>query len=460
MTIKKKIIGIGFLMIASFGLVTGAMSYLNRSLVGTFADYREKTDQLQGVLQLNTSVVGLMEASNYAIVQTIMGEETDLISESLKKVFADHDQVRSRFQVSGDEGDKMAALDKELKKHLDSVYELILAGDSYGAGEDLASIKAISGEVAVLSETMKTNLEADYKGSLKAQARNQTIIFVMIAFVLVTLGTLWVYTTKSILKVNSDFSKKLAESSDTVNSVSAQVSEFSRSSAEGASTQAASIEETSASLEMISSMTKETASSAHEVDTLMGDANQVINAANETMGQLNGAMAEIYKASEDTSKIISTIDEIAFQTNLLALNAAVEAARAGDAGKGFAVVAEEVRNLAKRAADAAQSTTGLIEQTVSKVNGGRTLVTTTNEAFAEVSSSTVKVAELVSEIASISTQQADSIEQVNTAVGEMDSLVQKNAANAEESAAVSNEMDSQASKMKTYIDDFVSLMGT
>lgn len=460
MTIKKKLIGIGFLMTIAFAMVTGALTYLNSSLGDSFANYRDKTDQLQGVLQLNTSVVGLMEASNFAIVQTIMGEDTDLISQTLKQQFAEHDQVRAKFEIPGEAGEKITALDKDLKTHLDSVYELILAGDSYGAGEDLVAIKAISVEIFSLSESMKENLIENYQSSLKAQARNKTIFFALISVVFLVLGSLWTYTTRSILKVNSDFSSKLAESSDTVNSVSAQVSEFSRSSAERASNQAASIEETSASLEMISSMTQKTASSANQVDTLMGEANFVINKANQTMGQLNGAMAEIYKASEDTSKIINTIDEIAFQTNLLALNAAVEAARAGDAGKGFAVVAEEVRNLAKRAADAAKSTTGLIEQTVNKVNGGRALVTTTNDAFAEVSSSTTKVAELVSEIASISSDQADGIQQVNSAVSEMDMLVQQNAANAEESAAVSNEMDTQAAKMKSYIDDFVAQMGT
>jgi methyl-accepting chemotaxis protein len=146
-------------------------------------------------------------------------------------------------------------------------------------------------------------------------------------------------------------------------------------------------------------------------------------------------------ASEETSKIVKTIDEIAFQTNLLALNAAVEAARAGEAGAGFAVVADEVRNLALRAAEAAKNTADLIEGTVKKVKGGSELVGRTNEAFTEVASSTSKVAELVSEIAAASHEQAQGISQVNTAVGEMDKVVQSSAAGTEELSSQSEELN-------------------
>jgi methyl-accepting chemotaxis protein len=166
------------------------------------------------------------------------------------------------------------------------------------------------------------------------------------------------------------------------------------------------------------------------------------------MMELTRSMDEIAKASEETSKIIKTIDEIAFQTNLLALNAAVEAARAGEAGAGFAVVANEVRNLAMRAADAARNTSALIEGTVKKVKEGSDLVGRTNGAFAEVSKSAARVADLVSEIAAASTEQAQGIDQINRAVTEMDKVTQQNAANAEESASASEEMNAQAAQMK------------
>jgi methyl-accepting chemotaxis protein len=169
-------------------------------------------------------------------------------------------------------------------------------------------------------------------------------------------------------------------------------------------------------------------------------------------------MEDISKASEETSKIIKTIDEIAFQTNLLALNAAVEAARAGEAGAGFAVVADEVRNLAMRAADAAKNTAELIEGTVKNVHDGTQLVGRTNEAFSKVAESSSKVGELVAEIAAASNEQSEGIGQINTAVAEMDKVTQSNAANAEESTNSSDEMNAQAEQMKVMVGDLVALV--
>jgi methyl-accepting chemotaxis protein len=192
---------------------------------------------------------------------------------------------------------------------------------------------------------------------------------------------------------------------------------------------------------------------------LMKDSRQMVEQANGSMTKLTESMDDISKASDETSKIIKTIDEIAFQTNLLALNAAVEAARAGEAGAGFAVVANEVRNLAMRAADAARNTSALIEGTVKKVKEGSELVGRTNEAFSEVSSSAAKVADLVSEIAAASTEQAQGIDQINKAVAEMDKVTQQNAANAEESASASEEMNAQAEQMKGVAAELLAIVG-
>jgi methyl-accepting chemotaxis protein len=177
------------------------------------------------------------------------------------------------------------------------------------------------------------------------------------------------------------------------------------------------------------------------------------------MENLTGSMEQIASASEETSKIIKTIDEIAFQTNLLALNAAVEAARAGEAGAGFAVVADEVRNLAMRAADAAKNTSQLIESTVRKVEDGSSLVTETNTAFARVAEDVGKVSDLVSEISAASNEQSQGIGQVNQAVTEMDKVTQQNAASAEESASASEEMNAQAMQMKQIVDHLMVLVG-
>jgi len=226
----------------------------------------------------------------------------------------------------------------------------------------------------------------------------------------------------------------------------------------GASQQAASLEESSASLEEIASMTRQNSENAHQADTLMKNTTQIIGAANESMKELIHSMDDIAKSSEETSKIVRTIDEIAFQTNLLALNAAVEAARAGEAGAGFAVVADEVRSLAMRAADASKHTSMLIEDTVSKVNRGAGLVETTNDAFGDVASSLGELGGLVSDIAAASNDQAEGVAQINVAVADVDQVNQRSVVNAEAAAGASREMNDQAEEMKVLVGDLMALI--
>jgi methyl-accepting chemotaxis protein len=211
---------------------------------------------------------------------------------------------------------------------------------------------------------------------------------------------------------------------------------MSQSLSGAASQQAAALEETSSSLEEMASMTKQNAGNADQANQLIAVTHGLMGKANDSMGDLTTSMKEIAQASEQTQKIVKTIDEIAFQTNLLALNAAVEAARAGEAGAGFAVVADEVRNLAMRAADAARNTSGLIEDIVKKIQGGVSVVTATNRNFNEVSTNSGKVRELVEEIAAASKEQSQGIEQINQSVAEMNKVTQQNASVAEDLAAV------------------------
>jgi methyl-accepting chemotaxis protein len=250
----------------------------------------------------------------------------------------------------------------------------------------------------------------------------------------------------------------LSQGAEQISSASGQVSQTSQSLAQGASQQASSLEETSASLEELAAMVRQNADHAQQADQLMGHSRESLTQAEQTMSLLTDSMGQIRQAGEETGKIIKTIDEIAFQTNLLALNAAVEAARAGESGAGFAVVAGEVRNLARRAAEAAQGTTGLIENTISRVKSGSELVIRTAEAFAQVNQDVGKVANLVSEIAAASSEQSQGIGQLNLAMGQIDKVTQTSAAAAEESAAYSQELSAQALTLQGVVDHLMVMV--
>ncbi len=234
----------------------------------------------------------------------------------------------------------------------------------------------------------------------------------------------------------------------------------SQTLADGASQQAASLEETSSSLEEMSSMTKQNAENAEKGKDLASQARTSADFGSAEMKGMSEAMNDIKTASDGISRIIKTIDEIAFQTNILALNAAVEAARAGDAGMGFAVVADEVRNLAQRSAQAAKETATKIEDSILKSEKGVQISAKVEQALAEILAKVRMVDDLSAEIASASKEQREGIQQLNTAVSQMDKVTQATAATAEESASTAEELNSHAKTLKMVVEELIQLTGT
>ncbi len=247
---------------------------------------------------------------------------------------------------------------------------------------------------------------------------------------------------------------QVATSARQVASAAGQVSASSQSSSQDATEQAASLEEVAGSLKELSAASGLNAASANQARLLTDGARNSAGKGVDSMKRLSCAIDRIKVSSDETAKIVKTIDEIAFQTNLLALNAAVEAARAGDAGKGFAVVAEEVRNLAIRSAEAAKSTSRLIQESVKNSESGVALNNEVLKNLTDIDDQVHRVTQMMSEISAASERQSEGVRQLNTVVDQMNQVTQQTAASSEESASAAEELAGQAAEMEGVISSF------
>ena len=277
--------------------------------------------------------------------------------------------------------------------------------------------------------------------------------------VLVASGmSLWV-VQRRILNPLFQVASALTSAAEITSQNACSVSAASQTLSEGAAEQAASLEETSASLEEMSSMTTSNAASAQRAKGLAAQAREAAEKGEADLDAMAKAMDAIKTSGGEISKIIKTIDEIAFQTNILALNAAVEAARAGESGAGFSVVAEEVRSLARRSAEASRETAEKIEGTLRNTEQGIQYSASVVRSLNQIAAKVRELAEVVAEVALASTEQSQGIEQLNRAVGQMDQVTQSNAATAEENSSAARKLNAQADALHVAVNQLLQLVG-
>lgn len=283
-----------------------------------------------------------------------------------------------------------------------------------------------------------------------------SIICTVTSLIILTLVVLML--TNGIVNPLHRIINNLKSGAEQVAAASEQLSSSSRQLAEGSAEQASAIEETSSTMQESASMLQQNNENIYQASQLSEQTELSSKKGSSEMNEMMNSIQEIKKSSDQISKIVKVIDDIAFQTNILALNAAVEAARAGEAGMGFAVVAEEVRNLAQRSAEAAKDTTNIIESNIQLSEKGVAVAGRVREALTEITGQAQKLHQLMAEIAAASKEQAEGVQQVTRAMSQVETVTQQNAASAEESASAAEELSSQAASINQIVNELTKLV--
>ena len=421
--------------------------------VGRVADTRTLRDDFQNIT-----------TSAWRYQSAVSPEERDAVKRewqvALDKLDADVAACRiaMKSQTTRDLLDQASTASIRYRGTVDT-YEELLAEQDRVQYEQLkpAAERAMAATLGV-SDAVYADIDvARVAAEKRAKFLNGLIVaVVLVAVAVAILATIFIVrsVTKPVIRV----SESLTSGADQVNGAAGQVSESSQSMAQGATEQASAVEETAASLQEMAAMTSQNAANAGKASSQAEDTMAAAQKGRDAMKRMGEAIERIKSSSDQTAKIIQTIDEIAFQTNLLALNAAVEAARAGEAGKGFAVVAEEVRNLAQRSAEASGNTASLIEESCTAADDGVAASHEVGGILDGINTSASELSILIREVAQASDEQTRGITQINEAMEQVDQVTQTNAASAEETASASEELLSQATMLNDIVADLQSMV--
>ncbi|HEX4807799.1 MAG TPA: methyl-accepting chemotaxis protein [Bryobacteraceae bacterium] len=452
---------ISFVALQSFGSVGGEA----KKLVGT--DAREL--YLAGVIDSAMSDVIAAERgillraymNDYATVEKYKGQEVEAAARLKRSV----DEVLGLIET--EEGRRLAAKIQEsqdaiaqdhteMTSYVDK-HELETAAKVY-ANKVMPNAKVVSNTAEALVVQVN-QITLSVGESVEASITRSRWITIMMIGLSLLIGAVVVYVVRQINGSLRGAIMELSEGAEEVARAASQVSSSSQTLARGSSEQAASLEETSAATEEINSMARKNTDNSRSAADLVTSSQQKFVQTNHSLEQSVVAMGEINAQSGKISKIIKTIDEIAFQTNILALNAAVEAARAGEAGMGFAVVADEVRSLAQRCAQAAKDTAALIEESIVKSEDGKTKVDSVAAAIRGITEESARVKALVDDVNLGSQEQARGIEQVSKAITQMEQVTQQTASGAEESATAAEQLNAQSVSLKDIVARLTAMVG-
>ncbi len=449
----------GFVFVKGVGMEMQARALLGNAVPGLYEASKAAADTERGLLlvlrHINTNdaaekaqIEGEIRQAGEAIDKAWQEYELRMTREEDRRLFRAIDEPKRSFRSIRDNVVLPLSRDNRTAEALGAFKsQLLPAWVKYDA--------AVNAEVD-FNKTLSDALSASIASDIGVTKWGLVVGNLVVLFLGIGGALLIIRSTNEVLLSSVT---ELNEVSEQVVSASSQLSAASQSLSQGATEQAASLEETSASMEEMASMTGKNSEGAAQAAALMTDADQAVAAANRELNEMVASMAAIAESSGKVSKIIKTIDEIAFQTNILSLNAAVEAARAGEAGMGFAVVADEVRNLAMRSAQAAKDTASLIEESIAKAEQGRAKVDRVASSIAAVTEGASKVKALVAEVTSASQQQAQGIQQVAQAVAQMEQVTQTTAATAEESAAAAEELNAQVETSRQTVTRLAALTG-